>query len=95
LPCASAEPSRALIGRFAEALGRGVTIRGMPKPLLATLSLFVPILREVGEMLHQWDVPFEVDDSRFRVQFGFEATEPDEGSVLTVEWARRAYGAGS
>jgi nucleoside-diphosphate-sugar epimerase len=95
LPCAQAESSRALAGRFAGALGRDITLQGMPGALLAAAGLFVPIVREVREMLHQWDVPFVVDDARFRAQFGMDATDADEGAARTVEWARREYGTGA
>ena len=95
LPCAPAEPSRALIGRFAKALGREITVRGMPKPMIALLGLVMPIVREIKEMLHQWEVPFEVDDAQFRGQFGTVATDPDQGAARTVEWARQQYGPGT
>lgn len=95
LSCAPAEPSRALIGRLAKALGQDIKFRGMPGPLLAALGLFMPILRELREMMYQWKVPFVVDDSRFRAQFGMEPTDPDEGAARTVDWARQTYGPAS
>ncbi len=95
LPCAAAEPSRALVSRFARVLGGDIALRGLPGPLMAALGLFMPTLRELREMLHQWEVPFEVDDSRFRAQFGITATNPDEGAARTVEWAREQYAAAS
>ncbi len=67
----------------------------MPAIALRAIGLFVPIVREVGEMLHQWEAPFEVDDSRFRAKFGVGATDPDEGAVRTVEWARAQSGPAS
>jgi len=91
LPCAPAEPSRALIDRFARALGRDIRPRGMPRVAMKAVGLFVPLLREVEEMLHQWDAPFQVDDARFRAQFGTEVTDPSVGATRTVEWARTLY----
>jgi len=52
----------------------------------------MPILPEVKEMLHQWEVAFEVDDARFRSQIGVRPTDPDEGAAQTVTWARQQYG---
>lgn len=95
LPCAPAEPTRALVRRFSAALGREIGIRGMPRPLLAALGVFVPIVREVKEMLHQWEVPFVVDDARFRARFALRPTDPDDAAARTVAWARRAYGGAS
>jgi len=95
LPCAPAETSRSMVERFARALGRPIRIRGLPRPLVKAAGLFVPMIREIGEMLHQWDVPFVVDDSRFRSRFGDLATPLEQGAVATVAWARQEVGAGS
>ncbi len=95
LPCTPAETSRALVDRFARALGKDISLRGMPKIALKVIGLVVPIVREVGEMLHQWESPFVVDDARFRAEFGAGATDPDEGAARTVEWARAQFGRAS
>ncbi len=91
LPCAPAETSRALVNRFARVLGKDIALRGMPKIALKAIGLVVPIVREVGEMLHQWESPFVVDDARFRAEFDASATDPDEGASRTVEWARARF----
>lgn len=91
LPCAPAVTSREQVDQFAAALGQDITLRGMPKPMLAALALVMPIVREVREMLHQWDGPFVVNDARFRAQFGHGATDPAVGADRTVAWARRVY----
>ncbi len=72
-----------------------IALRGMPTIALRAIGLFVPIVREVGEMLHQWEAPFVVDDSRFRAEFGVSGTDPDEGAARTVEWARAQFGQAS
>lgn len=92
LPCAPAEPTRALVARFARALGKRIRVRRMPRVAVKVIGLFVPILREVDEMLHQWDAPFVVDDARFRKAFGARATDRDEGAAAMVEWAKATYG---
>lgn len=95
LPCAPAESSRALVDRFARVLGTDIALRGMSKIALKALGILAPTMREVGEMLHQWEAPFVVDDSRFRAEFGVSATDPDEGAKRTVEWARAQFGPAS
>jgi hypothetical protein len=50
------------------------------------------MIREVSEMLYQWDVPFVCVDRRFRERFGAAATPLDQGARATVEWAREHYG---
>lgn len=93
LPCAPAEPTRALIARLGRALGRDLKIRALPRPLLGLLALFLPILRELGEMAYQWDEAFVTDDRQFRARFGpaLQVTPLDAGARATVEWAKSHY----
>ncbi|HSG48733.1 MAG TPA: NAD-dependent epimerase/dehydratase family protein, partial [Longimicrobiales bacterium] len=63
LPCAPAETSREMVERFARVLGRPIRLRGLPRPLVKVVGRLVPMIREIGEMLYQWDLPFVVDDS--------------------------------
>lgn len=91
LPCHPAGTTRELADRFARALGRPVRVAGTPRWMRKAIGLFLPIVREIEEMLYQWDEPFIVDDRRFRERFG--ATPADAGSAAgdTVEWARGEY----
>ena len=92
LPCAPAEPSRALVERMGDALGRQIDLKGMPRAAVRVLGWFFPMLGEIGEMLHQWDEPFIVDDRRFRERFGVTATDADKGAAATVAWAEQVFG---
>ncbi|MCU0636719.1 MAG: NAD-dependent epimerase/dehydratase family protein [Gemmatimonadaceae bacterium] len=93
LPCQPAEPTTALVQRFAEALGRPIPVRHVPALVAWGLGLFTPIVRELGEMLYQWDAPFIVDDARFRARFGPIVTDRDTAARATVAWAQATYGA--
>lgn len=95
LPCNPAQPTRKLVEQFSAALGRPISLKGMPRIAIKLLGIVMPILREVDEMLHQWEVPFEVDDSRFRTQFGVGSTDPVAAAEATVAWARGTFGASS
>jgi nucleoside-diphosphate-sugar epimerase len=91
LPCAPAVTTGELIRRLAAAAGQPAPrLSRMPGWLLGTLSLVVPILREVREMSYQFEEPFVVDDARFRARFGFGGTPLDEGARETVAWAKEA-----
>jgi nucleoside-diphosphate-sugar epimerase len=92
LPCHPAESTLQLVARFAEALGRPISLGRIPPLALKLLALAMPILREVNEMAYQWSEPFEVDDSRFRARFGDLAAPRDEAARRTVEWARATWG---
>jgi nucleoside-diphosphate-sugar epimerase len=93
LPCEPAATSRALVDRFAAALGRPIPIRRVPPLVLRALGLVVPIVRELNEMAYQWDEPFVIDDRRFRARFPAVAPTPlDAGAKETVDWALATYG---
>jgi len=91
LPCAPAGSTRQLVAGFAVATGMPVAVRRMPRPVVKLLGLFMPILREVDEMLYQWDEPYVADDRAFRARFGVLPTPPDEAARQTVAWARSAF----
>jgi hypothetical protein len=91
LPCAPAGSTRQLVAGFAASTGMPVDVRRMPRPMVKLLGLFMPILREVDEMLYQWDEPYVADDRAFRARFGVAPTAPDEAARQTVAWARAAF----
>jgi hypothetical protein len=91
LPCAPPESTRQLVARVSRKLGREIRLAGVPRWLVKTIGLFVPLEREVGEMLYQWDEPFVIDDRRFRVPFRQEPADVDEAPAATVTWAERHY----
>jgi nucleoside-diphosphate-sugar epimerase len=91
LPCSQAETMRDLVGRFSQALGREIRVAAVPRWLVTTLAVFVPLLREIGEMQYQWDEPFVVSDRRFRERFGLQPEAPDAAASATVAWAKQHY----
>jgi hypothetical protein len=92
LPCAPAETTRQVIGRFAGALGREIRAATLPRPVLKALGLAIPFLREVNEMLYQWEEPFVVDDGPMQAELGVTPTDPDTAARDTVRWAAAHYG---
>ena len=91
LPCAPAETMRALVARFSRALGRKIDLMVVPRIVPKILRLVVPFLREVDEMLYQWDEPFVIDDRRFRERFGRSPEDPERAATDTVAWAKANY----
>lgn len=91
LPCAPAESMRALVARLSRCLGRDIGLTVMPRWATKTLGLVVPMLREIDEMMYQWDQPFVVDDRRFRAAFNSGPTEPERAAADTVTWAKSHY----
>ena len=95
LPAAAAESTQAMLDRLGSAMGHALKVQAMPTMAIKGLSLFVPILRELGEMGYQWSEPFVADDRAFRRVFtsAAAATTLDAGARAMVDWARQHYAA--
>jgi nucleoside-diphosphate-sugar epimerase len=65
LPSAQTITTRQFIEMIFAQTGYPARIQGVPDLILKTLALFNPMLREVAEMLYEFEEPFIVDHSRF------------------------------
>lgn len=83
-PITQAEFAR-LIG---DAIGKPVKLRTSGAFVLRLLGLFNPLLREMPEMLYEWQKPFVMDDSKFRKAFGTQPTPMVTAIEETVAWFR-------
>jgi len=92
LPCSPAGTLRELAMRLATNLGQPIKVAQVPRWVLRTTAVVVPLMRELDEMLYQWDEPFVVDDSRFRARFQLLPADLNQAARQTVEWAQRHYG---
>ena len=92
LPTAPAETTRQLMPRLSTALGVRFDVVGVSRLAVRVAGLFSPFMREVGEMMYQWQAPFELDDRAFRAAFGYGATPVAEQVQRTAAWARQRYG---
>jgi nucleoside-diphosphate-sugar epimerase len=91
LPCAPAETLRALTARFSRYLGRDIGLAVMPRWAMKITGLVVPMLREIDEMMYQWEEPFVIDDRRFRASFAVETVDREKAAADTVTWAKSHY----
>jgi nucleoside-diphosphate-sugar epimerase len=57
----------------------------MPLWLIRILGIFVPILKEMKEMMYQYDRDYYFDSSKFEKRFNFKATTYHEGVRNTVQ----------
>jgi len=64
----------------------GNKVQVLPKWLVGIIGLFVPIMRELGEMLYQYEYPYYFDSSKFKNEFQFKPTGYEEGIRETAEW---------
>ena len=92
LPTAEPAPTtRALLEQSARLLGAPATIRTMPRPMVTLLGLFMPILRDVREMLYQNDSDYVFSSAKFMRRYpDFEITPYARGIEAMVASLRAA-----
>jgi nucleoside-diphosphate-sugar epimerase len=76
-----------MVNAFAIAAGKpSPKISTMPTILLKTLGIFMPVLRELPEVLYQFEAPFVVDATETTDTFSIDATPINEALHQTVAW---------
>ncbi len=88
IPSAATLSTRQLLQMVGEVIGKPVRIQRAPKLLLQLLGRFNADLREVLEMIYQFEEPFVVDGSKFSQAFGCQATPLPAAIQVTVDWWR-------
>jgi nucleoside-diphosphate-sugar epimerase len=88
LPNAPAITTRQFIDQVYNAAGTDPGISAMPRWMVNTVGLFNGNVRELKEMLYEFEEPFVVDDSRFKAAFGDIATPLPDAIDTTVAWFR-------
>ena len=88
LPSPETLTTRQFVEMIFEEVGKPARVQAAPKVLLRAMGLFNPALREIVEMLYEFEEPFVVDDSRFVREFGEQATPLREAIQRTVRWYR-------
>jgi nucleoside-diphosphate-sugar epimerase len=88
LPNAPTITTEQFIDQIYSATGTKAGITAMPRWMVNTVGLFNGNVRELKEMLYEYEQPFVVDDSKFKASFGDTATPLSEAIDTTVEWFR-------
>ena len=90
LPTASPAPTpRELLAASARLLGAPAQVRRLPIPLVRALGVFVPLLREVGEMLYQNQQDYVFSSEKFMARYpDFRITPYAEGLAAMVDSLR-------
>ncbi len=89
VPSAPAVTTREMVRRVEAELGRPVKVRPAGRLMLGLLGLFNPMVREMKEMLYQWEQPYVVDHTRFAQAFGADPTPHETAVRQTLAWYRR------
>jgi len=75
---------RNLVSLSNEILGSKKSISIIPKWLIKVLGLFIPIMKELPEMIYQFDRDYFFDSSKFEKEFGISATSYKDGLLKTI-----------
>jgi len=75
---------RELIKLFSKEMNATPKVTVMPMWLLRILGIFMPIMKELGEMMYQYDRDYFFDSSKFEKRFNFKTTSYQEGVKITV-----------
>lgn len=89
LPGPRTVSTRAFIELVCRAAGQKAHIQAAPRLLIQGLGLFNPLMRELAEMLYEFEEDFVVDSSRFEKTFGIAATPLEEAVETTVRWYQK------
>lgn len=84
VPAAWTGTTRELVARAGALLGVRGHVRTVPSWALTALGLVSPLVRAMGEMVYQWQLPYVIDDRRFRNTFNVEATPIDDALALML-----------
>ena len=88
IPSAPAATTRAFVELAFAAAGHAPRIQAMPGWLARALGLAMPVMREIGEMMYEFDEPHVVDHGKFARAFGDHATPLPDAVRATVAWYR-------
>jgi nucleoside-diphosphate-sugar epimerase len=75
---------REFIGLFASEMKTRNKVSVMPMWLIKILGLFIPIMKEMPEMMYQYDRDYFFDSSKFDKRFNFKTTTYQDGVKASV-----------
>ena len=75
-----------MIETFVKYYGSAQKYSVMSKMVINIGSLFIPVVREIKEMLYQYEHNYYFDSTKFEKHFGYGATNYEEGLKQTAEW---------
>jgi nucleoside-diphosphate-sugar epimerase len=89
VPSAPTLTTRALLEMVWAEAGTGKPrVMAMRRGMVKVVGLFNPLVRELDEMMYEWEKPYVVDHSKFERAFGATITPHAEAIRNTVAWFR-------
>lgn len=90
VPNAAAQSTHEIVTRAFELAGKPPKMSAMGRLMMRVGGIYIPSARETVEMIHEFEKPFVVDDSKFKRALGDVSTLLDEGLEQTLAWYRQA-----
>ena len=88
VPSAPTITTRQLVSIVEEKIGRPIKVRTSGRRMVSFLGFFSPMLKEVEEMMYEWEQPYIVEHGKYRERFGDVSTPHDIAIEETVAWYR-------
>jgi nucleoside-diphosphate-sugar epimerase len=79
---------REFVGLFSKEMKVANKIFVIPAWIVKLAGIFVPVLKEMVEMMYQYDRDYFFDSSKFEKRFNFKTTTYQEGVRATVEYGK-------
>lgn len=95
LPGPETATTRQILDLLADHVGHPVGVRSMPKLAVRALGRVNPMMRELAEMLYEFDEPFVLDTGKYESTFGTVATPLAAAILATVTWYQDRIGTAS
>jgi len=78
-----------MIALFAKEMNGENKVSILPMWLLKILALFIPLMKEMPEMMYQYDRDYFFDSNKFDKRFNFRTTTYQAGVKLTIEQTKK------
>ncbi|MBK7410045.1 MAG: NAD-dependent epimerase/dehydratase family protein [Saprospirales bacterium] len=88
VPSGEAFTQKQLLDMLSKQLGYELKARATGKFMLNLIGLFNPSVKEVVEMLYEFEAPFVIDGSAMEKTFGLTATPFEQRISETLDWAK-------
>ena len=74
--------------RFFEAAGVKPRFQVVPKVVIGAMGVFIPMMRELKEMMYGWEKPYIVHSDKIKQRLGLDAIPLAEAIATTLAWYR-------
>jgi nucleoside-diphosphate-sugar epimerase len=88
VPTAPARTTREIVAMLAARIGARPALSAAPRWMLSLLGAFDGQVRELKELLYEFEDDFVADSSRFEATFGVTPTPLEQSLAATVDWYR-------